>query len=176
MNHLRNSLNIGKISHVRLWPGLMVLIACGTGAAVFGQEPLRVFVEEIQLPIRAIDQYGHFDPTVSADDLLILEDGVPQQIRSLRHVPANVLLLLDVGVEINKGKSVETSRAIAANILSGLNAEDRVSIMQIGDKAELLQDWTSNFKVAAHTLETGLLSGRHAYLSDGLVAAALRFG
>jgi hypothetical protein len=152
------------------------VIACCTSATLSGQEPLRILIEEIQLPVTAIDQFGHFDPSVTTDDLLILEDGVPQQLKSLRHVPANVLLLLDVGVEINKGKGVETSRSIVGNILSSLNATDRVSIMQVSDKAELLQDWTNDFKVAAHTLETKLLSGKHSYLSDGLVAAADRFG
>src|SRR4051812_11503683 len=117
---------------------LGLVIGCAT-ATLSGQDRLRIVIEEIQVPITAIDQYGHFDPSVTTDDLLVLEDGVAQKVRSLRHVPANVLLLLDVGVEINKGKSLETSRAIAGNLLSALNDQDRVSIMQVSDKAEVLQ-------------------------------------
>jgi len=165
----------GRLRHkVEFWWTMVLVIGCGA-ATLSGQDRLRIVIEEIQLPITAIDQYGHFDPSVTTDDLLVLEDGVPQKVRSLRHVPANVLLLLDVGVEINKGKSLETSRAIAGNLLSALNDQDRVSIMQVSDKAEVVQAWTNDFKVAAETLKTGLLSGKHAYLSDGLVLAAQQF-
>ena len=61
------------------------------------QEPVRIFTEEVRLPIVALDQYGHYDPTLEADDVLVLEDGVAQQIKSVQQLPVNVLLLLDVG-------------------------------------------------------------------------------
>src|ERR1041385_5509450 len=61
------------------------------------QESVRVFTEEVRLPVIALDAYGHYDPTLELDDILVLEDGVIQQLRSLRHSPANVLFLLDTG-------------------------------------------------------------------------------
>src|SRR5438445_6686542 len=45
------------------------------------QEPVKVFTEEVRLPVVALDQYSHYDPTLEPDDILVLEDGVPQQIR-----------------------------------------------------------------------------------------------
>src|SRR5438093_13231549 len=48
------------------------------------QEPVRVFTEEVRLPVSAMDQYGHYDPTLEIDDVLVLEDGEPQKIRSVR--------------------------------------------------------------------------------------------
>src|SRR5678816_3759947 len=63
------------------------------------QESVRVFTEEVRLPIIALDAYGHYDPTLEPDDVLVLEDGVAQQIRSVRHIPANVVFLLDTGGE-----------------------------------------------------------------------------
>jgi hypothetical protein len=65
------------------------------------EEPVRVFTEEVRLPVVAVDQYGHYDPTVVPDDILVLEDGVAQQIRSVRHIPANVVLVLDTGGELS---------------------------------------------------------------------------
>src|SRR5918992_1985942 len=41
--------------------------------------PVKVFTEEVRLPVIAVDQFGHYDPTVVPDDILILEDGVAQQ-------------------------------------------------------------------------------------------------
>src|SRR6185369_9862327 len=65
------------------------------------QERVRVFTEEVRLPIVALDAYGHYDPTLEPDDVLVLEDGVAQQIRSVTHIPANVLFVLDTGGESN---------------------------------------------------------------------------
>src|SRR5947207_9429188 len=39
------------------------------------QEPVKVFTEEVRLQVIATDQYGHYDPTLVADDVLVLEDG-----------------------------------------------------------------------------------------------------
>jgi hypothetical protein len=64
-------------------------------------ETVKVFTEEVRLPVVAFDSYGHYDPTLELDDILVLEDGVAQQLRSLRHVPANVLFLLDTGGELS---------------------------------------------------------------------------
>ncbi|MDT7602254.1 MAG: hypothetical protein QOF61_251, partial [Acidobacteriota bacterium] len=41
------------------------------------QEPIKVFTQEVRLPVAAYDQYERFDPTLEARDLLVLEDGVP---------------------------------------------------------------------------------------------------
>src|SRR5437016_5463359 len=57
------------------------------------QEPIKVNVEEVQIPIAAFDTYGRLDPTVELRDLLILENDVRQEARSVRRVPASVLLL-----------------------------------------------------------------------------------
>ncbi len=81
-----------------------------------------MFTEEVRLPVIAVDQFGHYDPTVVPDDILVLEDGVAQQIKSVRHIPANVLLVLDTGGELSGlgGVSKRTSltRDVAAELLN----------------------------------------------------------
>src|SRR5215213_3132998 len=81
------------------------------------QEPVKVFTEEVRLPVTAYDVYGHFDPTVSLDDILVLEDGVAQQIRSVQRIPANILLLLDTSGSITLAKDIKTTRAVALRLL-----------------------------------------------------------
>ena len=157
-----------------------VLIIAGlvllTSATVQAQERLRVVIEEVRLPVAGFDKYGHFDPSLTIDDLLVLENGVPQEVRSVRHIPANVVLLLDTGGEVNTAKSVRVTREIAKNLVSALNSEDLVSVFQFSDKVELLQDWTRDFKRVGEVLDTRLLSGKRARLSDGLIAAVTHFG
>ena len=90
--------------------GLLVIAAFFALAAtqISSQEPakpqpspsptpdtVKVFTEEVRLPVVAFDSYGHYDPTLELDDILVLEDGVAQQLRSVRHIPANVLFILD---------------------------------------------------------------------------------
>jgi hypothetical protein len=93
------------------------------------QETVKVFTEEVRLPVVALDAYGHYDPTLELDDILVLEDGVAQQLRSVRHVPANVLFLLDTGGESSGlGRHVEKHRSDAPGgiAVSGETSERRI--------------------------------------------------
>ncbi len=75
------------------------------------QDAIRTVTEEIQLTVTALDSHGRFDPTLELADVLVFEDGVAQELRSARRVPAHVLLLLDTGGEINSAKRVRLTRA-----------------------------------------------------------------
>lgn len=163
--------------------GLLIMPLAGTlilrapfPTVVTAQDRLRIVIEEVQLPVAAFDKYGHRDPGLTIDDLLVLEDGTPQDVRSVRQIPANVVLLLDTGGEVNPAKNIRTTREIAKNLVTALNTQDQVAIFQISDKAELLQDWTSDFKQVGQILDTKLLSGKRSNLSDGLIAAVSHFG
>lgn len=140
------------------------------------QEPVKVFTEEVRLPVMALDQYGHYDPSLEADDILVLEDGVAQQIRSVRHLPANVLLVLDLGGELTGlgGMSKRTSltRAVAFEVLNRLKEGTQVALMQFGNSVELLQTWTGNKDLVRDQLRTKLLAGKRSRFSDAAVEAA----
>ena len=138
------------------------------------QEPVRVFTEEVRLPVAATDTYGHYDPTLIADDVLVLEDGQPQQIRSIQHLPANVLLLLDVGNQLGL-KDTNLTREVAMRVVSTLYQGNRIAVMQFALKPELLQNWTTDKTVVAKVLKTKLNSGKSSRLADALAAAADQF-
>ena len=65
------------------------------------QEPVKVFTEEVLIPIFVLDGNRRFDPTLEVEDLLVFEDDVLQEIRSARREPSSVLLLLDTAGERN---------------------------------------------------------------------------
>lgn len=146
-----------------------------TFPGVSAQERLRIVVEEVQLPVAAYDAYGHFDPSLTIDDLLVLENGTPQEVRSVRHVPANVVLLLDTGAEINSAKRIRTTREVAKSLVAALDPQDQVSVLQFSNKVDLIQDWTNDFTQVVRALDTKLLSGKGIRLSDALVAAVNQF-
>jgi VWFA-related protein len=136
------------------------------------QDAIRTVTEEIQLTVTSLDSHGRLDPTLELADILVLEDGVAQELRSVRRVPAHVLLLLDTGGEINSAKRVRLTREIARNLVTALNPQDEISIMQFNSKVELLQNWTIDKDALLQTLEKKLLSGKRARFLDAIMASA----
>jgi VWFA-related protein len=139
------------------------------------QEPVKVFTEEVRLPIIALDQFGHYDPTLEKDDVLILEDGKPQTIMSLRHIPANVLLILDTGGDISGvggiSKHTSTTRAVALKLISRLPHGDRVAVLQSSSQPELIQNWTDDMVQVTRTLQTKMAATKRSRLTDAMIAA-----
>jgi VWFA-related protein len=137
---------------------------------------VRVFTEEVRLPVIAFDQYGHYDPSLEAGDVLVLEDGVAQQIRSVRHIPANVLLILDTGGELSGvgevSKQTWLTRDTAIQLLKLLPEGSVVELMQFNNSVDVLQRWTTDKQALLKALKSKLLSGKRARFSDALVAAA----
>jgi VWFA-related protein len=138
------------------------------------QEPVRVFTEEVRLPIAATDTYGHYDPSLTIDDVLVIENGEQQQIKSIQHLPANVLLLLDVGNQLGL-KSSKTTREAATSVIKRLFAGTRFAVMQFALKPELVQPWTTDKSGIELKLERKILSGKSSHLADALAAAADQF-
>jgi VWFA-related protein len=144
------------------------------------QEPIKVFTEEVRLPVIALDQYGHYDPSLEVDDVLVLEDGVAQQIRSIRHLPANVLLVLDTGGEVSglggMSKLTGLTRDVAIQLLNNLQDGTLVAVMQFSNSVEVIQPWTRDKQAVLKVLKTKLASGKRSRFSDAVVAAARQLG
>ncbi|MDX6695807.1 MAG: Ca-activated chloride channel [Blastocatellia bacterium] len=140
------------------------------------QEPVKVFTEEVFIPVVAYDEHGRFDPTLELEDVLVLEDDVPQQVRSVRRVPANVLLILDMGSQVSDKRSVNLTREIATKIIAGLRPEDAVAVIQNSDRVELLEDWTTDKEriAALFKPKSKFFSSKQSRLSQCLLAAALK--
>lgn len=136
------------------------------------QDPVKVFTEEVRLPLAAFDDYGHFDPTLEMEDILVLEDGQPQPIRSIRHIPASVLLVLDVDNQITLTKDVRTTREIALRLLSRLRRGDQVAVLQFGNGVQVIQNWTTDTASLPQILKTKLFAGKRGRISEAVAASA----
>src|SRR5690349_17220847 len=99
--------------------GLFLLLTTSVGICR-AQEPVKVFVEEVRIPVTAKDSSGRFDPTVEINDLLVKENGVAQPLKSVYRMPASVLLLVDTGEELNRAKNVRLTKEVAAALISSL--------------------------------------------------------
>ena len=141
-----------------------------------GQEPVKIFTEEVRLPVVAMDTYGHYDPTVVVDDVLVLEDGEPQQIKSVRHIPANVLLILDTGGDSNGlgglSKKTSTTRDVALRLILRLRQGDRIAVLQSSNQAELIQPWTDDVDKVVRVLKTKLFATKRSRILETMTKAA----
>jgi VWFA-related protein len=139
-------------------------------------QPVRVFTEEVRLPVVAFDAYGHYDPTLELDDILVLEDGVIQQLRSVRHLPANVLFVLDTGGESSglggRSKSTSLTRQVASELVAQLQNGTSIAVMQSGNSSEMLQPWTTDKAAVLKTLKNKLLSTKRSRISESIANAA----
>src|SRR5215212_9135909 len=142
------------------------------------QDKVKVFTEEVRLPVVALDAYGHYDPTLELNDILVLEDGVAQQIRSVRHIPANVLFLLDTGGESSglggMSKSTSLTRQVASQLVSKLQEGASIAVMQSGNAAEMLQPWTTDKAAVLRTLKNKLISTKRSRISEAMANASLQ--
>lgn len=137
---------------------------------------VKVFTEEVRLPVVAVDQFGHYDPTVVPEDILVIEDGVAQQIKSVRRIPANVLLVLDTGGELSGlgglSKRTDLTRKVAIEVLDKLRDDTWVEVMQANNSVDVLQSWTRDRPATLKVLQTKLSAGKRARFSDAVTAAA----
>src|SRR6185369_7351616 len=142
------------------------------------EDSVRVFTEEVRLPVVAFDAYGHYDPTLELDDVLVLEDGVAQQIRSVRHIPANVLFVLDTGGESSGlgGMSKKTSltRDVASLLVNRLENGASIAVMQSGNSAEMLQPWSTDKSAVLKTLKNKLTSTKRSRISESIANASVQ--
>ncbi len=132
-----------------------------------------MFTEEVRLSVAATDAGGHYD-ALEADDVLVLEDGKPQQVRSVRHLPPNVLVLLDVGNALGL-KDTNTTRAVAMRVVNTLGEGARIAVMQFATRPDLLQSWTTDKTSIAKVIKTKLISGKYSRPAEALAAAAEYF-
>jgi VWFA-related protein len=142
------------------------------------EETEKIFTEEVRLPVMAFDAYGHYDPTLELDDVLVLEDGVAQQIRSVRHIPANVLFVLDTGGDGTGlgGVSKKTSltRDVASQLVNRLESGASIAVMQSGNAAEMLQPWTTDKSAVLKTLKSKLISTKRSRISEAIANASVQ--
>ena len=138
-------------------------------------DPVKVYTEEVRLPVVALDEYERFDPTLAVDDVLVLEDGVPQQVKSVQRIPANVLFLLGTGGETNPAMRTSMTQLAALKVLSRLREGDNFAVIQFNGKVEKLQDWTTDYKATAKVIKTKLKSGNGTKMVDAFNAASAIF-
>jgi VWFA-related protein len=146
-----------------------------TATEIGENDTVRVRTEEVRIPLFVTDSQGRNQYFLEADDVIVFEDGVMQEVRSVRRFPAYVALLLDTNGLMNPAMRTSSTRDIAQAIVGALKKDDSLSVIQVGKALEVLQPWTTDTTLAQKVLKTKLISGNKARLSEGLMQAAQIF-
>ncbi len=162
-----------------------------------GEKPLvRIETREVAVPIIAYDPEGNYVNDLKPKDVLVLEEGEARQVTNLKRDPANIVLILDSANEIGTFKNGPTERygkpdapiwekganykvvrgptqwEFANQFISGLSPNDKISIIQYAEKAQLIQDWTSDRDQATRAISSKYRVGLKSSYFDALKLAA----
>jgi VWFA-related protein len=127
-----------------------------TAALTLAQEPL--YTLKIDVPVVLVDA-AVFGPdnkpitTLNETDFVVLEDGVPQQIRSFSSVsaPYNILLLFDrSGSTESRWNLMQTA---VGGFLDNLRKQDRAAVAAFDADFEMLSGWKDSPNHALSVLE-----------------------
>src|SRR6266852_6314771 len=157
------SLTIMTLGHTRplravlSFAVLLIVLSVGVSA----QQPDEVIKTDtslVQLNVGVVDRQGHAITTLSRNDFVIYEDGVPRPITSFEptEAPFSLVMALDMsGSTINFRQQIQ---AAALRFLDALSPEDRVAVVAFNGKGvqSLFGFSTDRRRVAyAITIATG---------------------
>lgn len=162
-----------------------------------GEAPtVRIETREVVLPLMAYDAEGNYVDDLQPKDVLVLEEGEARQVTAVKREPANIVLILDLSNEVGTFKNAPTERygkpdapiwekgpeykvikhptqwEFANQFISSLSPNDKIAIIQYAEKAQLIQDWTSDRNQALNAVSAKYRVGIKASYHDALKLAA----
>lgn len=162
-----------------------------------GEAPVvKIETREVVLPLMAYDAEGNYVDDLKPKDVLVLEEGEARPVTALKRESANIVLILDLSNEVGSFKNAPTERygkpdapiwekgpnykpvkhptqwEFANQFISSLSPNDQIAIIQYAEKAQLIQDWTSDHNQALGAVSSKYRVGVKSSYHDALKLAA----
>jgi len=135
------------------WPFVLLLICICTLLAS-GQEddPLKIDTSLVRLNVGVVDQRGRSVTDLDRSNFKIFEDGVKQEITRFEPstAPFSVVMMLDMSGSTLPMRQVMKQSAF--RFLDALSPEDRVAVVEFYDKINLRNDFTTDRRVIANSI------------------------
>lgn len=145
-----------------LFAGFLILFQC------FAQDT-KIVVDTtlVVIPVTVTDPSNRFVLGLEKEDFTLLEDGVQQKIVhfSGEDAPLSVGILVDTSGSM--GLKMDTSHRAVTEFLKTMNSQDEAFLIQFSDKAEVLQDFTSDMRQIEDKMNS-LQSGGLTALLDSI--------
>lgn len=161
---------------------LVTAIIAASGPAPAAQERLdrpifRSAVEMVSMAAVVRDKRGRVVPSLSRQDFEVLDAGQRRSIVDLRSdisAPASVALLIDGSGSMTVGRTLDTARTVASDVLNVLDPKrDEVALFTFDKSLIELQDFTHDFEPIRTRLED-LESYGTTSLYDAIAGTARR--
>ena len=121
---------------------------------------LRVDVPIVNLDVNVVlDKTRQFVPGLKAENFRVLEDGVPQQITSVRtaQTPITAVMLLEFAA--NSYYFIYDMRNASASFFRTLRPDDYIAVITYDLRTHILTDFTNNKEVVAQALNALTIPG-----------------
>jgi Ca-activated chloride channel family protein len=131
----------------------------------------------VNIPVLVSDRTGRYIPQLTADDFVVYEDGVQQDVAFFgsEKVPFNVALLLDMSPSVQG--SVQDIQDAAVEFVQQLRRDDKVMVVSFDRSIHYLTDLTNDRRVlewAIRSTSTGSGTSVYDTVFD-VVARRLRY-
>lgn len=132
----------------------LFLIIFTTSVSIFAQDddPIRVDSTVVKLNVGVVDASGRSITNLNGSDFSIYEDGVKQEISRFEATtaPFSVVMLLDMsGSTLGFRQVIQQS---ATRFIDALSPEDRIAVVEFSEKANLLNDFTSDRRPVVNSI------------------------
>ncbi len=121
---------------------------------------LRVDVPNVNIDASVIlDKTHQFVPGLKADNFLILEDGVPQTVTSIRvaQTPITAVMLLEFAA--NSYYFIRDMQNASYSFFRSLRPDDYIAVVTYDLNTHILNDFTNNKDVVAQALQSLVIPG-----------------
>ncbi|HLA94855.1 MAG TPA: VWA domain-containing protein [Pyrinomonadaceae bacterium] len=138
-------------------------------------DPVNVDTTIVRVNIGVVNQRGQPITSLGRPNFSVFEDGVKQDIShfELSNAPFSVVMMLDMS---GSTKSFRQNIMLSASrFLDALAPDDRVAVIEFYSKVNLLNDFTSDRRVALHSISVANGKGE-TNLFEGLDMALEKLG
>jgi len=136
-------------------------------------------VDIVTLDVAVMDMKGHFIPGIPPDKFRVLEDGVPQQVKSVNagEAPMTIAMVIEFSNRFQRLYSMNWFQTLqlAWGFASTLKPQDYVAIIAYDMRPEILTDFTTDRNKTQEALQRLTIPGfSEANLYDALTDTADR--
>ena len=124
------------------------------------------------LEFTATDENRQF-VDLALDDLVVLEDGVPQKVDTFQEAVAPVSIVLALDASGSMVKATDAVKTAAASFVEALRPEDSLGVLLFSDTSVFAHDLTTKRQQSIAAIDAYVASGGTA-LYDGLTDALMR--
>ena len=131
---------------------VLVISVCTSLAAAQDDDPLKIDSSIVRLNVGVVDQRGRSITDLDRSDFKIFEDGVKQEITRFEPstAPFSVVMILDMSGSTLPMRQVMKQSAF--RFLDALSPDDRVAVVEFYDKINLRNDFTTDRRTVANSI------------------------